>query len=323
MSHAHLLTGKSVLVTGAAGCIGAWVVKLLHEAGAKPVVFDIVENRQRLDLIMEDADAVTWECGDITDYDRLSSVCAQYSVAAIIHLAALQVPFCKADPVGSTQINVMGSINILEVARQQSISRLSYASSIAAPAMTSDDALSTLYGAHKVCGEQMAAVYWQDWGVPSVGIRPGIIYGPGRDQGMSAAPTIAMLAASAGRDYETPFTGDVAFVHVEDAAQRFIAAAAKSYEGAHVFDMNGSPASVDQVLDLVRGYASSVTLTVSGEPMPFPADDDDGALDALLQIETYRSIDRGVQDTMATFEAARSRGISLDALFSQIMEKHA
>ncbi|REJ65272.1 MAG: NAD(P)-dependent oxidoreductase, partial [Proteobacteria bacterium] len=114
-----------------------------------------------------------------------------------------------------------------------------------------------------------------------------------------------------------------AFVHVEDAAQRFIAGAAKSYEGAHVFDMNGTPASVDHVLDLVRGHASSVALTVSGEPMPFPADDDDGALDALLQIETYRSIDRGVQDTMAAFEAARSRGISLDALFSQIMEKHA
>ena len=49
--------------------------------------------------------------------------------------------------------------------------------------MTDSDALSTLYGAHKVCGEQMAAVYWQDWGVPSIGIRPAIIYGPGRDQG--------------------------------------------------------------------------------------------------------------------------------------------
>ena len=323
MSHADLLTGKAVLVTGAAGCIGAWVVKLLHEAGAKPVVFDIVENRQRLDLIMDGAEGVTWECGDITDYERLRSVCNQYSVEAVIHLAALQVPFCKADPVGSTQINVMGSINILEVARQQSISRLSYASSIAAPAMTSDDALSTLYGAHKVCGEQMAAVYWQDWGVPSIGIRPGIIYGPGRDQGMSSAPTLAMLAASAGRDYQTPFTGDVAFVHVEDAARRFIAAAAKNYEGAHVFDMNGTTASVDHVLELVRAHASNVTLTLSGEAMPFPADDDDGALDAMLEIETYRSIERGVQDTMTTFEAARSRGISLDALFTELMGKNA
>ena len=66
-----------------------------------------------------------------------------------------------------------------------------------------------------------------------------------------------------------------------------------------------------------------MALTVSGEPMPFPADDDDGALDALLQIATYRSIERGVQDTMAIFEDARIRGISLDALFGQIMEKQA
>ena len=50
-------------------------------------------------------------------------------------------------------------------------------------------------------------------------------------------------------------TGDVAFVHVEDAARRFIAAAAKNYEGAHVFDMNGTPASVDHVLDLVRAHS--------------------------------------------------------------------
>ena len=116
--------------------------------------------------------AVTWECGDITDYERLAEFCVR--IMPLFTSPPYQVPFCKADPVGSIQINVMGSINILEVARR---SRLSYASSIAAPAMTSDDALSTLYGAHKVCGEQMAAVYWQDWGVPSVGIRPGIITG--------------------------------------------------------------------------------------------------------------------------------------------------
>ena len=118
------LAGQAVLVTGAAGCIGAWVVRQLRELGARPVVFDIAENRERLHLIMPDADAVTWELGDITDFQRLSAVAATHDIQAIIHLAALQVPFCKADPVGSTHINVMGSIHILELARQRGINRL-------------------------------------------------------------------------------------------------------------------------------------------------------------------------------------------------------
>ena len=87
MSH---LADKAVLVTGAAGCIGAWVVKLLRGMGAVPVVYDLVDNRERLHLIMDGADSVAWELGDITDFDRLKQVAEQHSVSAIIHLAALQ-----------------------------------------------------------------------------------------------------------------------------------------------------------------------------------------------------------------------------------------
>ena len=144
---------RTVLVTGAAGCIGAWAVKLLREAGACPVVYDLSAQRDRLALIMPDAEQVVWELGDITDFKQLMAVATQYKVSAIIHLAALQVPFCKADPINSTRINVMGSINILELARQLGIAHLSYASSIAAPAMGDNAWLATLYGAHKICDQ--------------------------------------------------------------------------------------------------------------------------------------------------------------------------
>ena len=321
MSHSAELAGKAVLITGAAGCIGAWVVKQLRELGATPVVFDIAENRERLDLIMPDADTVIWELGDITDFERLTEVAEAHNIEAIIHLAALQVPFCKADPVGSTRINVMGSIHMLELARQRGITRMSYASSVAAPAMGDNDWLATLYGAHKICGEQMAAVYWQDWGVPSIGIRPAIIYGPGRDQGMSAAPTIALMAAEVGEAYTIPFTGDVGFVYVEDAAERFIAAASRSFEGAHVFDLNGTPATVTEMLALLRHHYPDAAIEATGDPMPFPAETDSGALEQLIGLPNCRPLENGIADTVTGFQAAKARGVDLARMYQHTLGK--
>ena len=314
------LKNKSVLITGAAGCIGAWAVKLLTEMGAVPVVYDLTNNRSRLSLAMKDADKVKWELGNITDFKRLIDVISLHNISAIIHLAALQVPFCKADPIGSTQVNVMGSINILEAARQSGIRRLVYASSVAAPAMGDNDYLATLYGAHKICGEQMAAVYWQDWQIPSIGIRPGIIYGPGRDQGMSAAPSIAMLAAIEGKPYTIPFSGRLTFCHVQDAALRFVMAISKKQSGAPVFDMNGTPADTADIIDIIKAKTGVNTrLDFTGYAMPFPADSDEGKLDALLGAPSYRSLETGIEDTLAHFKMAKARGFDTYALAEQLI----
>ena len=322
MTHTSELKGRAVLVTGAAGCIGAWTVKLLKDLGAVPVVFDLTDNRQRLELIMDNAQSVIWELGDITDFERLSQVADAHNIEAIIHLAALQVPFCKADPINSTKINVIGSTHILELARQRGITRFSYASSIAAPAMGDNKWLATLYGAHKVCTEQMAAVYWQDWELPSVGIRPAIIYGPGRDQGMSAAPTLAMLAACTNQPYTIPFSGDVSFVHVEDAAIRFIAAAATSYNGAHVFDLNGTPAHITEIVELIKNRRPDAQISFTGDPMPFPANPEDGDLDSLLKTTACRPIRQGIIDTFNSFDQAHARGADLAGLLQTILGRN-
>jgi len=292
------LKNKAVLVTGAAGCIGAWAIKILRDTGAKPVAYDLSDNRERLNLIMQDADQITWELGDISNFEALSKIIEKHEIEAIIHLAALQVPFCKADPVGSTHVNVMGSINVLEAARKHGISRLSYASSVASPAMGDNEWMDTLYGAHKVCGEQMAAVYWQDWQVPSVGIRPSVIYGPGRDQGMSAAPTIAALAAFAKLDYSIPFTGPVAYVHVEDAAMRFVAAVSQPREGAPVFDLTGTSMDTLELVKEISARHSFANINAVGEALPFPADENDGKLDEYLGLAPCRPFTQGLDDTL-------------------------
>ena len=312
-----------ILVTGAAGCIGAWTVKLLYEIGAVPIVFDLTENRQRLELIMKNSESVIWELGDITDFNRLLAVVEKYKIEAIIHLAALQVPFCKADPIGSTKINVVGSTNIIELARQKDISRLSYASSIAAQAMGDNDWLATLYGAHKLCNEQMAAVYWQDWNQPSVGIRPAIVYGPGRDQGMSSAPTIAMLAAAVGKPYEIPFSGAVSYVHVEDAALRFVNAVATSHDGAFVFDLDGTPSSIEDVIKLIKSYRPDSQISFKGAAMPFPADADNGKLNEFLGIDGCRAFALGIEETIEVFSQAMDRGLDLEQLLDETIKKNS
>ena len=317
------LKNKAVLVTGAAGCIGAWAVKTLRDKGAIPVVYDLTENRARLDLIMEGSGDVNWETGDVSDYDRLSDVIAKHRVQAIIHLAALQVPFCKAKPVLSAQVNVVGTACIFEAARQHGISRLTYASSIAAPAMGENDWLATLYGAHKICGEQMAFVYWQDWQVPSICIRPGVIYGPGRDQGMSAAPSIAALAAFAGKPYHIPFSGPVAYVYVQDAAQRFVAAVEHAGDNAYVFDMQGTPADTGDILNIIKIYHPEAGLGISGGALPFPHAPDDGGLDKLLGVTPYRSLDTGIGDMLAVFRTAKARGVLTEKLTTELIEKNS
>ena len=305
----HVLKGKSVLVTGGAGCIGAWVVKGLRDIGARPIVYDMSGNRRRLDLIMERAKDVDWIKGDITSIKSLNTAIVDFDIFAIIHLAALQVPFAKADPVLGTQVNVMGTTHVFEASREAGIKRIAYASSIAAPAMGENNYLDTLYGAHKVCNEQMAKVYWQDWEVPSICIRPGVIYGPGRDQGMRAAPTLGLLAALSGQPYDIPFTGPVSYVYAEDAAQRFIAAIARETEGAPVYDMNGVVVDMDEILQAIEYVTPYNGVTSSGKALPFPALVDDGKLDAFIGVAPHRDFQTGLDDAAQIYRLALKNGV--------------
>lgn len=205
-----------VMVTGAAGCIGAWAMAILSRSGVPCIAADMSDNRARPALVMgeEAALALPWVICDVTDGARVSELVAEHDIRAIIHLAGLQVPFCAANPALGARVNVEGTVNILEAARTAGIRRVAYASSVAALAFPAGGAYKeTLYGAYKVANEQCAHVYWNDWQVPSVGIRPNVVYGVGRDQGMSSVNTVAIQAAVQGRPFEIPFSGPYSWLY--------------------------------------------------------------------------------------------------------------
>ncbi len=261
-----------VLVTGAGGCIGSWTLALLVRAGVEVRAFDLAEDTRRPRLIMseEEISRVEWRTGDIADTEAVRS--AAQGVEAIIHLAALQVPFCKADPVAGARANVVGTVNILEAARHEGIRRLSHASSIAAHGLFPDAPwLATLYGAYKLCDEHVSKVYFQDWQVPSVCMRPGVVAGVGRDQGVTSKTTIAILAAALDVPYTVPFTGPCSFLHAGEVASAFVRSVSRDGDSATVFDINGSITSVDEILDRIRALAPDSEVSAEGDPLPFPA----------------------------------------------------
>ncbi len=300
-----------VLVTGAGGCIGSWTVALLARAGIEVHAFDLREDTRRPGLLMEAAalKKITWHTGDIADTDAVLRAVKDSGVRAIIHLAALQVPFCRADPVGGAKVNVVGTVNIFEAARAAGIRRLAYASSVAAyGALEDGGAMPTLYGAYKYCNEQTAKVYSVENGIHSVGIRPGVVYGVGRDQGMTSKTTVAILAAAAGKPYTIPFSGPVSWLFAGEAASAFVRAVARERSGAAVFDMNGVYAPVEEGLAILKGLVPGAQVQVSGEALAFPMGNSDDPLEKFVGNYGRIPLAEGVKATFESFKALLADG---------------
>ena len=315
------MANDTFLITGANGCIGAWATALLVRSGAKVVATDLSEDLSRPKLLMDDDEiaSVTRERLDVTDTSAVNDMVARHAVSHIIHLAGLQVPFCRANPPLGAAVNVTGTVNIFEAARHNGV-KLSYASSLAALGPThlytdfplGDDAATaptTLYGVYKVANEETARIYWQDWQVGSVGLRPYVVFGVGRDQGVTADIAKAVLATAAGQPFHIRFDGPIALQHAEDAAQRFIDAARAGHEGAAVCNLRDTVIEVAEFVALLKEIRPDSQITVQeGAPLPFPADLDDSGLKRIVGDYTHRTLKDAIAADLTAFASLLSVG---------------
>jgi len=314
---------QTYLLTGALGCIGAWVVKTVLDRGDQPVVFDLGGDPRRLkDLLDEDAlSRVRFVKGDITDVEAVVGAIEEHGATRIVHLAGLQVPFCKADPALGAAVNVMGTVNLFEAARRTGIERVVYASSAAVygppegeVGPPDEDAIcepTTHYGVYKRANEGNARVFWMDNGISSVGLRPLTVYGVGRDQGLTSGPTVAMKAAVLGRDYCVPFRGATDFNYVGDTAAAFLACADRAPDGAHVFNIHGDSVSIESIVETIHDSlpeGASRTITCSGPELPIPPALDGAALHSAVPDLPATGLAEGVRWTMDRFRLLADEG---------------
>jgi len=320
-------TGEHFLVTGAAGCIGAWTLRLLLDSGATVTASDLVNDLRRFQLISlgRAAGEIDFVSLDVTKTQDVVELIQDRGITHVVHLAGLQIPFCAANPPLGAAVNVGGTINIFEAVKAcKRRVGLAYASSVAVfgsssqpPAGVVGDSSplqpDTHYGVYKAANEGTARIYAAGDGIGSVGLRPFVVYGPGRDQGLTSDPTHAMLAAARGAPYHIKFGGNLLLTYAPDCARAFIGAARAAADSSEAICLNvpGQRTSVAALVDLITEFVPEAAglLTFGTTPIRFPSLLAAPALPAVTGEVSNCPLGEGVQLTIDHFRKALSAGI--------------
>lgn len=290
---------STALLIGGGGFLGAWIARKLATEGWRLRVFDLAPAPPIFrEIAPELVDKVEWARGDVVDGAAVRA--AAEGCAGVIVLAGLLTPACRANPVLGAQVNLIGTLNAFEAARQTGCERLVYTSSagVYGPDDSGEPHPLTHYGAFKLAVEGSARAYWLDHGLASVGFRPFIVYGPGRETGVSAGPSLACRAAAREQAYHIGYSGDVGLVYVEDLAELYARALRRPADGAEVFNVTGVRAGNDEVIAGIRKVAPDAALSFGGPDLGIsPAIGEEG-LDAAFPDRAQTPLEEGLARTV-------------------------
>jgi nucleoside-diphosphate-sugar epimerase len=308
-----------ILVTGSQGCIGSWVVKRLIEAGHSVMTFDVNDSIARLETIAgkEIASRADRRVGRIEDTAAMKSLIREEGITHVIHLAAVLMPFCQKNPVEGGLINVVGTLNLFEAARDSGREvRIVYASSSAVwgptdeygeGALTEDLPVkpATHYGVFKAANEGNARIFYGTDGTSSIGLRPWTVFGPGRDAGLTADPTLAMRAVAQRQPFQIRLSGFMDLQYVQDVADIFIQCLFSPVKGAYVFNLRGEVVGMEDLrllLEELRPGAAQL-ISVAGPAVPVAYRMDDTALVRTVGEVPRTPLREAIASTLEAFEA--------------------
>lgn len=287
------------LLVGGTGFIGSRLAASLAAQGVTPRLFDLGPALARATL------PAGWEAvaGDVTDLAALTA--AAEGCDGVVNLAGIMTLDCARDPARAINVNVLGGMNVFEMARRAGIP-VAYLSS--AGVFGPDDAATpaplTLYGVTKLAVEGIARVAAADHGVASLGLRPYVVYGPGISGGIAAGPSIA-IAASVRRERATiGFSGRVGFVYVDDVARLLAAAVTRPIRGAAVLTMAGDTREMDAFLAVLARRSGWDGITVDGAPLRIPADLVSDPVPPVLGDHPVTPIESGIAAALAELSTA-------------------
>ena len=309
-----------ILITGASGCVGTSAVKYMLEHGHTPISFSRSAGSP---------EGIETIAGDITSLEDISHAIKKVNPIRIIHLAGFQTPDCQAMPFKGMDVNAIGTSNLLRAASAPGtrVDRVVFASSAAVygsrslyarPTVTTNDPVLPpgLYGYWKYVGEGMCQAFNMETGASTVSLRFATTYGPGRDRGLTSAPTTALKAAALGIDYDIPYQGREHYHYVDDVGAAFAVAATAPYEGCGAYNLRGDTVETAEFCRKLRSAAeamnlqpSNIRISEDASAMPFACD-----LDAEATIQAFPDmpltpLDQGIEDSLNYFADQAKAGI--------------
>jgi UDP-glucose 4-epimerase len=313
-----------VLITGGMGVIGAEASRKFVREGHRPVLY----SRHRDESLISDIlDKVDIELGSILDRARLAEVIKSRGITHVVHTAAYISALSAKHPAESVEINVMGTVNVLEAARAANVERVVYTSAkgvygpfrgeYGSPAyklITEDHPKDPkrIYDSAKLMGEN-ATVYWGTLGLDVVVLRFATTYGPGktaRHGNMGVTSQIIEQPAS-GQPFRIAQGGDEKddFIYNKDSALGiYLATMAKNLD-SRVFNIGtGVGVTLKDVATILRKHLPKAVIEVGpglnflGSPYPMHGVYDISRAQKELGYQPEYDLERGIADYLESLQ---------------------
>ena len=290
---------KNIIIFGGTGFLGSWIVKNFIKRDYKVTIFDLkIETELLKKLIGKDIQKIKFLKGDVTNYEEVLE--ATVNMDHVVNLAGLMTPDCSRNPSLGAEVNVLGSINVFEATKARGIKFVVYASS--AGVFGEKDKYfpfpETHYGAFKLAVEGIARAYYNEANISSVGIRPFVIYGPGREIGGTATVTLACKAAKQSYNYNLNFSGRAGFVYVQDVANLVEMSINRAPVGALTININGITASVSDFVSKIINIIPEAKLTINGDKLSVVEEILGDHPSDIFKNFKYTSLNEGISNTV-------------------------
>ena len=294
------------VVTGGCGFIGSHLVDGLLELGHEVVVVDDLSTNEGRRV----NPAATLVEGSVTDLDLLMS--AMEGADCVFHTAAwARVPRSIDDPVGTHEVNVNGTLNVLQAARENGVGRVVYSSSSSVygeqdtHVMREDMSPNPVspYALHKLIGEQYGRMFARLFGMSVVSLRYFNVYGPG--QTTTGAYVLVIPRFLKLRDEGKPLTiyGDGeqtrSYTHVSDVVRANVLAASEELPAGENVVLNIGPneeTSVNEIAEMVGGEVEHIYPNPRGEFEELRKSSDCSKAKAMIGWEPRISLSEGLRD---------------------------